>query len=185
MDAAAVVLAQRGFAGARLSDVAERAGVQTASIYYYFPSRQMLIEAVVLEGTRRTYEYVKARVDELGERVSALARIERAVASHLRMVLELSDYSIASIQTSGQLPDEIRSKQVILEAAYGDFWRQLLSDGRASGEVRPDLEPFAARMLIMGMLNWASEWWNSQRWPIDTVIETATQVVITGLCPAN
>ena len=183
MDATAQVLSRRGYAGTRLSDIAEVADVQAASIYYYYTSRQALIEEVVLEGTRRTYEHVKAEVDALGDAATAIARIERAVAAHLRMVLELSDYSTASIQTSGQLPDEIRSKQAVGEAAYGDFWSRLLADGRASGEVRTDLDPLTTRMLIIGSLNWASEWWSLRRWSLDATIDTATRIVIGGLRP--
>ena len=47
LDAAAHVLSRKGYAGARLSDVADQAEIQAPAIYYYFPSRDDLIEEVM------------------------------------------------------------------------------------------------------------------------------------------
>lgn len=50
LDAAAHVLSTKGFAGTRLTDVAEVAELQAPAIYYYYPSREDLIEAVIFRG---------------------------------------------------------------------------------------------------------------------------------------
>jgi AcrR family transcriptional regulator len=45
--AALAVFAERGFAGARLEEVAARAGVSKGAIYLYFPNKEDLFRAVV------------------------------------------------------------------------------------------------------------------------------------------
>src|ERR1700742_1933615 len=50
LDAAAHVLSAKGYAGTRLSDVAEYAELQAPAIYYYFASRDDLIEEVMYSG---------------------------------------------------------------------------------------------------------------------------------------
>ena len=50
LDAAAHVLSRKGYAGTRLSDVADQAEIQAPAIYYYFPSRDDLIEEVMWSG---------------------------------------------------------------------------------------------------------------------------------------
>ena len=47
LDAALDVFAERGFAGARLEDIAQRAGVTKGTVYLYFASKEELFEAVV------------------------------------------------------------------------------------------------------------------------------------------
>ncbi len=47
IDAALDVFADRGFAGARLEDIAQRAGVTKGTVYLYFASKQELFEAAV------------------------------------------------------------------------------------------------------------------------------------------
>src|SRR5579875_3832641 len=47
--AALAVFAERGFAAARLEDIAARAGVSKAALYLYFPTKEALFRAVVAE----------------------------------------------------------------------------------------------------------------------------------------
>ena len=47
LDAAEAVFAEKGFAAARLEDVAERVGIRRASIVYYFRDKQQLYDAVL------------------------------------------------------------------------------------------------------------------------------------------
>jgi len=41
----------------------------------------------------------------------------------------------------------------------------------------------AARMLVLGALNWAAEWWNPRRGSLDAVVRTAQSLVRHGLGP--
>ncbi|QIB35536.1 TetR/AcrR family transcriptional regulator [Ancylobacter pratisalsi] len=49
LDAALVVFAERGFAGARMQDVATRAGVAKGTLYLYFKAKEALFEGLVRE----------------------------------------------------------------------------------------------------------------------------------------
>ncbi len=46
--AAEAVFSERGFAGARMEDIAERAGVAVGTLYNYFDDRRALLDAVLL-----------------------------------------------------------------------------------------------------------------------------------------
>jgi hypothetical protein len=39
----------------------------------------------------------------------------------------------------------------------------------------------AARMMVLGALNWAAEWWNPRRGSLDTVVRTAQSLIRYGL----
>jgi AcrR family transcriptional regulator len=47
LDAALAVFVEKGFAAARVEDVAKRAGVSKGTVYLYFPSKDALIEGIV------------------------------------------------------------------------------------------------------------------------------------------
>lgn len=181
LDAAARVLSRKGYAGTRLTDVAEQAGLQTPAIYYYFPSGDDLIEEVMWTGLAHMHEHVDQALAALPADTDALARIDTAVEAHLRYELELSDYTTASIRNAGQVPAKIRARYAAEARKYGDVWRHLLLEAIQSGHVRPDLDPSVARMLVLGALNWAAEWWNPRRGSIETVVRTAQSLVRHGL----
>lgn len=181
LDAAAHVLSRQGYAGTRLTDVAEVAEIQPPAIYYYFPSREDLIEEVMWSGIAHMADHVQSELDALPLEATAMDRIEVAVESHLRYQLEISDYTTASIRNAGQIPEHIRLRYSQEANRYGDIWRKLIQDAKQDGELRPELEPRAARMLVLGALNWAAEWWNPRRGSIEQVVRTAKVLVRGGL----
>lgn len=185
LDAAAQVLSVKGFAGTRLTDVAEFAELQAPAIYYYFPSREDLIEEVMYAGISEMRQHLQKTLDELPDGTPPMDKIMAAVESHLRHELELSDYTTASIRNSGQIPEHLQTRQKKEESAYGRIWQRLFTEAVAEGELRDDVDPRMARLLVIGALNWAAEWWNPSRGSVDTVVATAQILVRTGLTPEN
>jgi len=181
LDAAAHVLSRRGYAGTRLTDVAEVAQLQAPAIYYYFASRDDLIEEVMWSGIAHMREHVRAQLDALPAGSSSLDLINVAVESHLRYQLEISDYTTAAIRNAGQIPEQIRLRYVTEANRYGDVWRELIQDAVDDRVLHPDLDPRAARMLVLGALNWAAEWWNPRRGSLEQLIRTAKTLVRSGL----
>lgn len=181
LDAAAHVLSRKGYAGTRLTDVADQAEIQAPAIYYYFPSRDDLIEEVMWTGIAHMREHMTEVLGALPAGVGPLDRIDAAVEAHLRYELEISDYTTASIRNAGQVPETIRIRYNAEAAAYGEVWRELLADAAVAGLMRPDLDQLTARMMVLGALNWASEWWNPRRGSLDTVVRTAQSLVRHGI----
>jgi AcrR family transcriptional regulator len=181
LDAAAHVLSVKGYAGLRLTDVAEEAELQAPAIYYYYPSRDDLIEEVMWVGIADTREHVAAILDALPPDSSAMDRMLAAVEAHLRHTLEISDYATASIRNAGQVPLSIRKRQIQEEERYGEIWRRLVNDLARSGELRADLDLYIAQMLVLGALNWTIEWWDPRRGSLDSIVANAQSLVRHGL----
>lgn len=177
LDAAAKVLSRKGYAGMRLSDVAEAADLQAPAIYYYFDSREDLIEEVMWAGIADMREHVTKIVDALPPETSSIDRILVAVEAHLRHELEISDYTTASIRNAGQVPDKIRKRQLTEEVRYGEVWRGLIGSAVAEGTLRADLDPYIAQMLVLGSLNWTAEWWSPKRGKVDVIVANAKSFV--------
>lgn len=182
LDAAASILSRKGYAGTRLSEVAELADLQAPAIYYYFPSRDDLIEEVMWSGIADMREHVSAILAALPATTGPIERIMVAVEAHLRHELEISDYTTASIRNAAQVPDKIRTRQILEEAEYGKVWKKLFLDAADAGAFPHDLDLRTARMLTLGALNWASEWWTPEAGPLDAVVHTAQAMVRSGLC---
>jgi AcrR family transcriptional regulator len=185
LDAAAHVLSVKGYAGLRLTDVAEEAELQAPAIYYYYPSRDDLIEEVMWVGVADMREHVTAVLDDLPPDGAPMDRLLAAVEAHLRHELEISDYTTASIRNAGQVPLKIRKRQIREEERYGEIWRRLVNDLARSGELRDDLDLYVAQMLVFGALNWAVEWWDPRRGSLETIVANAQSFVRHGLSGAS
>jgi AcrR family transcriptional regulator len=159
LDAAAREFRDKGYAAARLVDIARRAGMQAGSLYYHFPSREALVEEMMEHGTRRAHRAVVGRLAELDPEVGHRERLREAVCTHLGVLLDQSDYASATIKVIGQVPPDIRERQLAAQRAYGDVWRTLLERAREVGAVRTDVDLSVIRMAILGALNWTVEWY--------------------------
>lgn len=181
LDSAAFVLSRKGYGGTRLSDVADHAGLQAPAIYYHFPKREDLIEEVMFAGIAQLRAHVQDVLDALPADTAPLDRIDAAVDAHLRHELEVSDYATAAIRNSGQVPEHIRTRQIAEEANYGAIWHQLLDLAATEDLLRPELDHYTARMLILGALNWTAEWWNPRRGSLEMIVRTAQTMIRNGL----
>ncbi|WP_420605511.1 TetR/AcrR family transcriptional regulator [Novosphingopyxis sp.] len=163
-----------------MSDIANIAEVQPAALYYHFPSKEALIEEVVTLGQRRVLDNV-ARLAGASTGLSVLDRIRLAIRAHLEITLRDCDFASASIRTLGQLPADIRERQLVEQRRYGDFWRQLIAEGIGNGEIKRDVPASALRMLALGALNWMPEWWDPGQGSIEDIITAAQAVIVDGL----
>lgn len=182
LDAAAEVFRREGYAGARLSDIAALAGIQTGSLYYHFDSREALVEEVLRLGVQMAWAHVREALVALPADATALTRLETAIRAHAAAVLEISNYTSANARIFGQAPPEVRRRHFADQQAYGAYWNELLEAAVRSGELRPDLDLYVVRMLLFGAMNWAAEWYRPDRGrPAILVAEHVVTVVLRGL----
>src|ERR1700758_4216709 len=185
LDAAAHVLSASGYAGLRLTDVAAEAAIQAPAIYYYYASKDDLIEEVMWAGIADMREHVVAALSALPDGSTPLDRLLAATEAHLRHALEISDYTTASIRNAGQVPLSIRKRQILEEERYGEVWRKLVNDLARDGRLRPELDLYIAQMLVLGALNWAVEWWDPRRGSLEAVVANAQSFIRHGIATAD
>ncbi|MEG9227363.1 TetR/AcrR family transcriptional regulator [Aeromicrobium sp. Sec7.5] len=181
LDAAAEVLATRGYASTRLGEVAEKAEVQAPAIYYYFASREDLVEEVLHSGTAGMREHLEAALDTLPDDTAPLERLSVAVVAHLRHLLDPSSYAAATVRNAAHVPDAVRHRLMASHGAHDDIWARLLQTAQAAGEIRGDLDLHHARLLVTGALNQTLEWRDDRRGDLESLAATASAFVLRGL----
>jgi len=185
LDAAAHVLGANGYAGLRLTDVASEAEIRAPAIYYYYASRDELIEEVMWAGIADMREHVTEVLSALPDGTPPLERLLAAAEAHLRHALEISHYTTASIRNAGQVPLAIRKRQILEEERYGEIWRKLINDLAVEGRLRPELDMYIAQMLVLGALNWAVEWWDPRRGALEAVVANAQSFIRHGIATTD
>jgi AcrR family transcriptional regulator len=181
LDAAALVLGREGFAGTKLSDIAAEAQLKIATLYYYYPSREALVEAVMVTGSEHVRQHTQETLANLAPSSTPLDRLCAAVESHIRFVLETSSYTQAVIRNAGQVPEHIRESLRQEFAQYGHLWQDLVDEAAEGTQFRTRAQRKTLRLLIIGGLNWTVEWWNSSQAPLDDVVATAVMLTKAAL----
>jgi|SRR5580692_745127 AcrR family transcriptional regulator len=182
LDAAALVLAEKGFTGMRLSDVGEVAGVQAPAIYYHFNNKEELAGEVFITGlvrSRATLEEVLA----LHENDDALDRLAVAIDAHVRMSARQTVYGRAWMHRStGDVPEAVEQMCQSDERAYARVWTQVLSNAHSDGFLRGDIDLKTAQQMLLGALNSISFVTRGGRaLDVDGLVRSAQTMLLSGL----
>lgn len=163
LDAAAKVFAERGYAHTRLTDIAQEAQSHAGGIYYYFESREALVDEVLRISTQRSIDQLKEALAALRPNATAADRLLAASKVQLSGVMGDDPYHIAHQRIYHELPEDIRARHTPLLHEYFGIWRRIILDGQKSGEFRKDIDPSVLRMTISGAIQWTNEWASTTR----------------------
>ena len=141
------VFAEDGYSGARVDEIAERTRTTKRMIYYYFGGKEQLYLAVL----ERAYTTIRQAENNLP--VGDLAPVEalRQLAEltydhHLEHPEFVRLVSIENIHR-GEFVRRIRSLKT-LSAPLLSRLDALLASGRASGQIRPDVDAVDVHLVI-------------------------------------
>jgi TetR/AcrR family transcriptional regulator len=146
LDAASAVFAERGFEGARVDDIAARAGVNKAMLYYHVGDKTALYSAVLL----RNFSRVRVALDEaLASRGTARQRLEAVITALTRMVQRHPDHPRMMLReiASGAATLEPEVLAAMLEVV--GVVRALIAEGTAAGEFRA-IDPVLTHLTLVG-----------------------------------
>jgi TetR/AcrR family transcriptional regulator len=90
LDVAEQAFARSGFAGAHLQHIAEQVGVQKTALYYYYPSKAALYEAVLVRMLEAFDQAASKAIDCPG---SPAERLERLIDTLNDLLSEQRNYS--------------------------------------------------------------------------------------------
>jgi TetR/AcrR family transcriptional regulator, cholesterol catabolism regulator len=169
LQVAAKLMRQKGYEATTIRDIAKEVGIKAASIYHHFPSKDDIVQRVVIEGTRVVCEAVAEALAALPLKSSPRQRLETAIRAHLLSALEHSDFTSASIRVFAFLPPTVREQCRLERRKYEDIWRTIMADLSEDGIIPSSVSPHSVRLLLLGALNWAGEWYRPGRLSIDKI----------------
>jgi AcrR family transcriptional regulator len=148
LDAAAEVFAERGFGGAGVDEIARRAGVNKAMLYYYVGDKAALFGEVVSACVGRISEAVTAALAETEDPRARLRAIPRAFVRTVRERPFLPQLMLREIAAGGpNLPPEA-VKQI---AEIMGMTKAVVNEGVATGVFRR-VDPFITHLMLIGSL---------------------------------
>jgi len=181
LDSAAAVLRHKGLAGAKLSEIAKGAGMLAPSIYHHFPSKDHLVEEVMMEGIYHNNRHIMARVEGLGPDTSPLVRMRAAIVAHVDFLLTGDDYSAAVARVFDDLPEAMRKRVLAAYSSFDNYWRDLIVAAQADGSASKALDATVVRKFLIAMLDSCSSWYRPGKLGPAQIAEQAADMLLYGL----
>src|SRR3984957_16667551 len=156
LQAAFDVVAEVGFEGLRTRAVAQRAGVNIATLHYYFPSKQHLIEGLA--------QLIGAKFVTLHGRpprpsgLPSLDRLRQEFSDgrfyfkhHPEMLLVLQEFALR-----GKRDPEVQKTVEQMNAHWRDGIARMVEAGVADGTFRDDIPPGEMISMLMSIFGGAA-----------------------------
>jgi AcrR family transcriptional regulator len=173
-----------GYTATTMRSLADQAGIEAASIYYHFSSKEELAEVVVAHGGDSIVQHIHEHLDALPPNASAETRFNAAVLGQMSALIKFGDYALAHGRLLAQLPDKAREGQVKRHEQNQRLWTQLLEGLRTEGMLRPDVDIALCRVLLLGCINSVQGWFNPRKGSLDQVAKQICGMFFEGVKPA-
>jgi AcrR family transcriptional regulator len=199
MKAAAETFREQGLDGASLIDIARRAGLDRASLYYYVSSKEELYRTVVESVVRRNLEQVQAILSGAGTGAEKLAEmIRRLMRSYAEHYPHLFVYLAEDFGRQGPTRRQGRSSAKVAEtqnwraelSTVGDQYyaavRDIVAEGFRDGSLSSPLSAGLVAHGVIGMVSWGHRWFDPEgRSTAEEVAEGFAKMVLDGLSPTS
>jgi AcrR family transcriptional regulator len=165
MRAVMACISEQGLEKATMRNVADRAGVSTGTIAYYFKSKKEMVDAALLEASQA---YMEGWHASKGNGPWSLDRlVEDFLAkdnTDAGFVLQMIEVGLHNSELRGTHQEMIEAGRTKIEES--------LRHGIAAGRIRPDIDPKLAAAMLHGVLIW----WGSELMSNATSQDLARQV---------
>jgi AcrR family transcriptional regulator len=178
MEAAARVFAERGYHGASTQDIADLLGIRQASLYYYFPSKEVALEQVCMQGVGGFFETAQAIAEGPGAPGEKLAGLIRA---HISPLLDRSHFVRVFLTQRQYLPNPSRRRIGKWSRGIEKIFETVIRQGATKGEFRPDADPRLAALAILGMANAVAAWYGKENASIERIGGEFVALALRGL----
>ncbi|MDR6861101.1 TetR/AcrR family transcriptional regulator [Variovorax guangxiensis] len=153
MDCAAALFAKEGYPSAKMQDIAKACGATKSMLYHYYPTKDDLLYAMLLEHLERVLAGIEEALATPGtpkERLRAMVEVytQKSAQSRRRHIIAMQDVKY--------LPRPRQMPLIALQRALTERVAQLLR------EVNPGLPEHVYKpytLMLLGMLNWADTWY--------------------------
>ena len=136
--------AERGFEATRLEDIATEVGIRRAAIFYHFGDKQELYTAVL----DAVFGDWTAALPTGG---SPVERLEASLIGWIDYVTQRASVARLILREAASAQPGVVSQFVRSGSAPVEWFRAVIEEGVASGELKPMIEPHRFMSLIGGV----------------------------------
>ncbi|MBP1881770.1 TetR/AcrR family transcriptional regulator [Sinorhizobium mexicanum] len=178
LDAAARLIAARGFRAVTVDDISAEMGFTKSIVYYYMKNKNEILWRIF---EKIDHTYAKGLEEALSSGGTPTELLAKIVKMHSLNVMEHQDWSTIYNRDENELTEEQRAAVTSNRRKYNKQIQDLYSQGIASKEFR-ETDPFLAVCCVIGACNWPYTWFRrSSKYSAEDVASAFADQLIKGV----
>jgi TetR/AcrR family fatty acid metabolism transcriptional regulator len=180
LDAAIAVIAEKGFHGSRVSDIADRANVADGTIYLYFKSKEQILMAALdsaFEAFLRQAKEEMSEIEDARAKLRALARLHLSASNNNRSLAVVLQ---TELRQSAKFLAEFSQREL---KGYFNLIREVIRDGQLRGTIRSDVSDKIAAACLFGALDELVTAWvlSSREYDLAAAADPVVDLLLSGM----
>jgi AcrR family transcriptional regulator len=182
-EAAVKVFNQRGFGGASLSKVAKEIGIDRATLYYYFSSKEQLFDEIVGAVLEKNHALaVKIAKSRMSPRRKMRELVTAMMTSYGETYPLLFIYIREDLRQVSKNRSEWSDRMKKLNIGIEQAFIQIIEQGQADQSFRKIGSSRTIAYGILGMLNWTHRWYRPDSGETaEEIGKTFAETILMGL----
>jgi AcrR family transcriptional regulator len=177
-DAAVDLFYQKGYFATSVSEIACQCGIQKASIYYHYPSKEAILFQIHKATMDELTAYLRGNLDDLTD---VEARMRAAVRSHVRFHLHRQKETFIANSELRGLTLEHYGEIVGRRDTYEQIFQDIIRKGCESDVFAP-VDVKILSYAILTLCNAGAIWFKPEgRMPVDAIADIYEAFVLQGL----
>jgi AcrR family transcriptional regulator len=183
IDAARTLFKEYGFKKTTMGDIAMRLGKAKSSLYYYYPGKEEIFEAVINEEMNELSNQIRDAMDQASSSKEKLIAYCRCRLNKLNQLYNLSDVLRREIADMQCMMTDVRSK---FDTSHVELVKEILEEGVRNGEFKKiNLEniELVAYLMVSSFRGLAMPLMVSQKkYPrLDLQIDSIVDIMVEGI----
>lgn len=173
------LFAERGFNGTSLQDVATSMGLKRPALYYYFKSKEELLDRLIDRAVTDPANQLRAIAAEANlDPSERLQAITRAIVT---FTLTNTDLFLLLVKSESELSPPARERFDESRREATAIVTSVIEEGIASGAFRP-VDARIAAFTVYGISNWAAWWYRPDGHDsLESVADQLADIALAGL----
>jgi AcrR family transcriptional regulator len=149
------LISAKGYEAASVRDIAERVGIEAATVYSHFSSKEEMLWEIALSCANQFIESITPIVES---DLTTRNKLTAMIIAHVETLTQNLNAAVIFLNEWRHLSEPRRSQYAQMRDHYEGMFRKVVSQGIEENTLREVDEKFGA-LTILSALNWTYQWY--------------------------
>ena len=154
---AAALFREKGYAASSMRDLAQKLGIEAASLYSHIKSKEEILQSLCFDITA---EFRKSLAEVESKNVSATEKLRLGIVGHIQVMAKDLVASAVFMNEHRHLSQPYLRDFLLMRINYINRFKAIIEEGARTGEFKDNIDKKLAVMTLFSSLNWMPMWYD-------------------------
>jgi AcrR family transcriptional regulator len=156
---AAELFKEKGYAAASMRDLAQKLGIEAASLYSHIRSKEEILRTLCFDMAAE----FRASLDAVEKmKVPASEKLRIGIEEHVKVMARDLTASAVFMNEHRHLSQPYLRDFLLLRINYINRFKKIIEEGIRTGELKPHIDTKLSVMTLFSSLNWMPLWYSPE-----------------------